>query len=369
MRRQEKENAQQLNLQAANNVEDDGSNDDADNDTEELVDTAENKQQTTLQAAANNAPDTTTLAQRVIKIQFHLQNIANSAIIIGQELIECKKEVGHGNWQNWLKDNFSMTYRTAKNFMDIADRFGSLSNSQEVKSISLLNSTQLIALLALPAGEEENFIAEKAAEGNPVEKMTVKQEREEIKKYKAKIEKLEKDNKQLTDVAHTLRLENEALKDQEPQVIETVKTITPPDYVATVQRAEELQESVNSLLAQKEDAQKTIEDLQNQVIEAVSKQSEPPADYLQLEKKLSDMQFELADAKSEARNAKEILAAEKDIEQLFKSAAALNNSIHYHTALKNYMQKHPNTKDKIGMLRCIYEQLDSACTSILEKTK
>jgi len=36
---------------------------------------------------------TVTLDQRVIKIQFHLQNMANSAIIIGQELTECKKEV------------------------------------------------------------------------------------------------------------------------------------------------------------------------------------------------------------------------------------------------------------------------------------
>ena len=31
------------------------------------------------------------IQQRVVKIQYHLQNMGNSAIIIGQELIECKK--------------------------------------------------------------------------------------------------------------------------------------------------------------------------------------------------------------------------------------------------------------------------------------
>ena len=49
-----------------------------------------------------------TLDQRVVKIQFHLQNMAQSAIIIWQDLIECKKEVGHGNWANWLEENFKL---------------------------------------------------------------------------------------------------------------------------------------------------------------------------------------------------------------------------------------------------------------------
>ena len=144
-----------------------------------------------------------------------------------------------------------------------------------------------IQMLALPEGTEEDFIAEKAAEGKPVENMTIKQEREEIKKYKAKIEQLEKQvnfildqNNQLADVARTLRLENEAFKDQPPQIIETVKTITPPNYAETVQRAEDLQQQVDQLLARQEDAQKTIADLQDQVLDAVSKQGEPQIEYV-----------------------------------------------------------------------------------------
>lgn len=45
--------------------------------------------------------------------------------------------------------------------MDIAERFG---NSHLNAN---LNQTQMIAMLALPEGEEEKFIAEKKAENNP----------------------------------------------------------------------------------------------------------------------------------------------------------------------------------------------------------
>ncbi|MBQ7703942.1 MAG: DUF3102 domain-containing protein, partial [Selenomonadaceae bacterium] len=68
--------------------------------------------------------NTPTLEQRVVKIQFHLQNMGNSAIIIGQELIECKKEVGHGEWYNWLEKNFKLSEKMANNFMRLANRFG-----------------------------------------------------------------------------------------------------------------------------------------------------------------------------------------------------------------------------------------------------
>ncbi len=41
--------------------------------------------------AGNAVANVPTLNQRIFKIQFHLQNMGQSAIIIGQELIECKK--------------------------------------------------------------------------------------------------------------------------------------------------------------------------------------------------------------------------------------------------------------------------------------
>lgn len=228
-----------------------------------------------------NAATTTpaiSLDQRVIKIQFHLQNMANSAIIIGQELIECKKEVGHGNWADWLKDNFNLSQRVANNFMACAERFGNSPTSANLKQ------SQMIEMLSLPAGEEENFIADKASEGAPVEKMTVKQLRAEIKDWKKKAAEKETE-------AEKLKKENDELKNKPPQVIETTKTIMPPNYLETIQRAEELQEQVDHLLEQNED-------LQNQVIDAASKQGESkiefvtPADYEENKKQLAILQAE-----------------------------------------------------------------------------
>ena len=65
--------------------------------------------------------------------------------------------------------------------MKCAERFGKLNIDVQ------FNSTQMITMLALPAGEEENFIAEKAAEGKPVETMSVKTLRASIKGWKAKV--------------------------------------------------------------------------------------------------------------------------------------------------------------------------------------
>lgn len=213
-----------------------------------------------------------TLDQRVIKIQFHLQNMANSAIIIGQELIECKKEVGHGNWTIWLKDNFNLSQDTATNFMKIAKRFGA--NSEPVRN---LGYTQMLALVSLPAGDEEKFLAAMDEKGTPYKNMTKREANAAVKDWKAEAEKLKK--------------ENDELKNNPPQVIETTKTIMPPNYLETIQRAEELQEQVDQLLEQNQD-------LQNQVIDAASKQGEPkiefvtPADYEENKKQLAILQAE-----------------------------------------------------------------------------
>jgi len=277
---------------------------------------SENALTTTNAATPATELDALSIEQLTMEAKFYYVQMGQNAVEFGKRLIAIKKKLPHGEWLNWLKENFQLKERSAQTFMQIAARF---SNTQ---TFGNLGYSQLIQMLALPEGTEEDFIAEKAAEGKPVENMTIKQEREEIKKYKAKIEQLEKqvnfildqnnqladvartlrhnldasknemldveeqnqklqaENDQLTSINHTLRLENEAFKDQEPQIIETVKTITPPDYVATVQRAEDLQQQVDHLLEQQEDAQKTIADLQDQVLKAVSKQGEPKIEYV-----------------------------------------------------------------------------------------
>ena len=74
-----------------------------------------------------------------------------------------KALVPHGGWQNWLKDNFQLTERTARRFMQISERFN------KTVDVDHFKPSQLTELLALPDAEEtEKFIAEKAAEGKRV---------------------------------------------------------------------------------------------------------------------------------------------------------------------------------------------------------
>ena len=66
--------------------------------------------------------------------------------------------------------------------MRIAERFANSAMSQNLKT------SQMVELLALPAEETEKFIAAKAAEGTPVEDMTVKNLRDEVVKWKTDYE-------------------------------------------------------------------------------------------------------------------------------------------------------------------------------------
>ena len=127
-------------------------------------------------------PDaSTSLEELTTGIRFYLREMGQNVIEIGKRLILAKSLVRHGEWQNWLEDNFALKQRSAQNFMNCSRRFS------ESQSIGILDSTQMIQMLALPEGEETKFIAEQAAAGRIVAEMSVKTLRAEIQKYKAKL--------------------------------------------------------------------------------------------------------------------------------------------------------------------------------------
>lgn len=61
-----------------------------------------------------------TLTQRADRIRSLQADVQRGIIQIGFELIAAKEQVGHGNWNEWLKKEFKWTDRTARNFMAIA---------------------------------------------------------------------------------------------------------------------------------------------------------------------------------------------------------------------------------------------------------
>ena len=109
----------------------------------------------------------------------HLQDACDAAIKVGFELIAAKKEVGHGNWERWLQNEFSWTSdRNARYLMAVAERFGNRN------TYSVLGYSALKALLALPKGEEDKFIASQASAGKPIEKLSAREVKRAVTEWK-----------------------------------------------------------------------------------------------------------------------------------------------------------------------------------------
>ena len=162
----------------------------------------------------------------------------------------------------------------------------------------------MVELLRLPAEETEKFIAEKAAEGKPVENMTVKTLREEIQQYKRDIDAYANENNRLQSICSenvsradkaeaklhkaeislqnlfvdfeqakkqndALKSENATLKNQKPITVE------PADYQQLKKARVQLQNKIDALQKQ----------LDKKTVEVVT-----PADYEETKKELARLQ-------------------------------------------------------------------------------
>lgn len=121
-----------------------------------------------------------TLDARAERIRQLVKGIAYNVAQIGFELIEAKKQVGHGGWAQWLKENFQWTQQTAGNYMRIAERFG----DGKLKNAFRFGQAVLLEMTKLPAGTEEKFIAAQAAAGKPVESMSAREAKKAVKQFK-----------------------------------------------------------------------------------------------------------------------------------------------------------------------------------------
>lgn len=299
---------------------------------------------TTIQQVAQDTTPAPTLEQRVVKIKFYLGQIAQNIIEVGKELIAAKEEVPHGEWQNWLQDNFNLSYRMAAKFMQCAERFSNVPTSATLKS------SQMVELLALPEAETEQFIEAKAAEGNPVEDMTIKQLREEVKEWKARAEESEKNigiyaeelsatqidlesarnansqidqdrakikadlarvQKELGETSHALYDAQKKLENQEPRIV--VKA--PEDYESTKQALEHA--NIQNTRLRQQLADRPVE-------------VQVPADYHDNKRALETANRQLASANSELADVHKNLNAAND------EIAHLQHEIDEHATAEDY---------------------------------
>ena len=129
------------------------------------------------------------------RIRLRMKRTSEDIIEIGKDLIEVKKRINHGQFGSWLQAEFEMSEWTARNFMNVADKFGS-------KTGTVPDFTpKVIYLLAAPSTSDD--VVEKAqavvASG---EKVTVA----DVKRWKNKATAAEK----TANAAEKARLEVEA---------------------------------------------------------------------------------------------------------------------------------------------------------------
>ena len=71
-----------------------------------------------------NADPLADLATRIKSLHAQVldagKNVVRKAIEAGVALIDAKRQVGHGNWLRWLRDNCELSERTAEVYMECA---------------------------------------------------------------------------------------------------------------------------------------------------------------------------------------------------------------------------------------------------------
>lgn len=87
---------------------------------------------------------------RAESVRSRMRRTAEDIIAIGQDLTKAKEDLGHGLFQDWLKSEFDMSYNTAYNFMNVAERFGTDDKSLNFKDLSV----SVLYLLASPSTPE-----------------------------------------------------------------------------------------------------------------------------------------------------------------------------------------------------------------------
>ncbi len=91
-------------------------------------------------------------------------------IEIGRELIAAKREVVHGDWLPWLRDEFGWTERTAQKYIAVAQAFGKYELGSHFDGLTI-DATALYALSAPDVPQEARDEAvERAEDGEHISK-------------------------------------------------------------------------------------------------------------------------------------------------------------------------------------------------------
>lgn len=123
-----------------------------------------------------------TLEMVAAEIRTFTASMLNNIIEIGRRMCEAKDMLPYGQFGEWIKANTGYSRSTANNFMRVYQEYGTRQGSlfgatvENDQAFGKLSYTQALALLAIPAGEREEFV-----ETHNVENMSTRDLQEAIR--------------------------------------------------------------------------------------------------------------------------------------------------------------------------------------------
>ena len=235
-------------------------------------------------------------ARSLIEIEAEImaqkRTIGRSIVVIGQALREAKGQLAHGAWGDWLRDRVNFSQGTAENYMRIAEQVHGESTLLD------LPYTKILALLAVPETEREQFAQDNQVEDKSVSeiKRLIRERDEALDQIKTLMHSAEQNAHEATQAnLRAARAENQVkaerreqerltaqinrerehvaeLLAREPDTVTIEREVPPADY-------EEIKRANEAIREELDEATETIDALSSE-IDALRSEQEDARDPL-----------------------------------------------------------------------------------------
>ena len=235
-------------------------------------------------------------ARSLIEIEAEImaqkRTIGRSIVVIGQALREAKGQLAHGAWGDWLRDRVNFSQGTAENYMRIAEQVHGESTLLD------LPYTKILALLAVPETEREQFAQDNQVEDKSVSeiKRLIRERDEALDQIKTLMHSAEQNAHEATQAnMRAERAENQVKAEQrrqerltaqinrerehvaellarEPDTVTIEREVPPADY-------EEIKRANEAIREELDEATETIDALSSE-IDALRSEQEDARDPL-----------------------------------------------------------------------------------------
>ena len=235
-------------------------------------------------------------ARSLIEIEAEImaqkRTIGRSIVVIGQALREAKGQLAHGAWGDWLRDRVNFSQGTAENYMRIAEQVHGESTLLD------LPYTKILALLAVPETEREQFAQDNQVEDKSVSEIkrlirerddaldqiktlmhSAEQNAHEATQANLRAERAEnqvkeerREQERLTEQINREREHVAELLAREPDTVTIEREVPPADY-------EEIKRANEAIREELDEATETIDALSSE-IDALRSEQEDARDPL-----------------------------------------------------------------------------------------